>query len=57
MIDFGCDVPFAVTVFIRVWDDFGYAERVRVEGGLRNEAVWEWDAEETSNAGCYPEKE
>jgi hypothetical protein len=33
------------------------AERGRVEGGLRDEAVWEGDPEQAGDTGCEAEEE
>lgn len=40
-----------VRVRVVVCDDFGYAQRGRVEGRLRDEAVGEGEAKKTGDAG------
>ena len=49
MIDSRHHMTFVGTFFVRVRDDFRHAERISVEGCLRDETVGEWNAEKACN--------
>ena len=48
---------FFVAVLINFLDGLGDAERLGVKGGLGDEAVWEGQAEDASNAGGEAKEE
>jgi hypothetical protein len=53
----GSDVTLSSAFFIRIGDDFCYAQGFRVEGRLRDKSVGERDSEETGHAGGQAEEE